>query len=87
MIPNLTEIIIIIATTPTLTLLMFLPALIELKKPKDHGPRIIPMEKSELTTLITRLIPITNIEGDQQFNSALIQTTGKIVAFLPSLEV
>jgi hypothetical protein len=87
MIPNLTAIIIIIATTPALILLMFLPAFIELKKPKDHGPRTIAMEKSEMNSLIARLLPIANIEDEQNFDSSLIQGIAKIVDFLPSLEV
>lgn len=86
MIPNLTEIIIILATTPLLILLMFSPALIELKKPKDSGPRIIPMENPEMM-LITSFIPFSNMEDEQTFDSSLIQTLSKIVAFLPSLEV
>ena len=87
MIPNLTEIIIIIAATPTLILLMFLPAFIELKKPKDKGPRIITLEKTETNNDITHFISITNIEDNQKFDSSLIQTMAKIVDFLPSLEV
>ena len=87
MIPNLTEIIIIIAATPTLILLMFLPAFIELKKPKDNGPRIITLEKTEANKDITHFISIANIEDDQKFDSSLIQTMVKIVDFLPSLEV
>ena len=87
MIPNLTEIIIIIAATPTLILLMFLPAFIELKKPKDKGPRIITLEKTETNNDITHFIYITNIEDNQKFDSSLIQTMAKIVDFLPSLEV
>lgn len=87
MIPNLTAIILIIAATPALILMMFLPAFIELKKPKDHGPRMISMEKSEVNALITRFISIANIEDEQNFDSSLIQTIAKIVDVLPSLEV
>jgi hypothetical protein len=49
MMPNLTETIIILAATPLLMLITFLPALIELKKPRDSGPRMIPMENSEIS--------------------------------------
>ncbi len=86
MIPNVTEIIIILATTPLLILIMFSPALIELKKPKDSGPRIIPMENPEMM-LVTSFIPFSNIEDEQTFDNSLIQKMSKIVAFLPSLEV
>jgi hypothetical protein len=87
MIPNLAEIIIIIAATPALILLMFLPAFVELKKPKDCGPRMIPMENSAINLLITRFIPFANIEDEQNFDSSLIQKMAKIVEVLPSLEV
>jgi hypothetical protein len=86
MIPNLTEIIIILAATPALILIMFLPAFIELKKPKDGGPRLIKMENSGMI-FATRFIPIANMEDEQKFDSSLIQTMAKIVDFLPSLEV
>jgi len=85
MIPNLTAIIVILVTTPALILIMFLPALIELKKPRDSGPRIITAES--LDALITRFIPIANIEDEQKFDNSLIQAIAKIVEVLPSLEV
>ena len=87
MIPNLNEIIIIITTTPVLILLMFLPAFIELKKPKDKGPRIITLEKTDANNSITPFIYIINIENHQKFDNSLIQTMSKIIDFLPSLEV
>ena len=86
MIPNLTAIIIIIITTPVLILIMFLPAFIELKKPKDRGPRSITAEIPEMNLHITRFISIANIEDEQIFDSSLIQTMTKIIAVLPSLE-
>jgi hypothetical protein len=87
MIPNLAEIILIIAATPALILLMFLPAFVELKKPKDCGPRMIPMENSAINIFMTRFVSIENIEDEQKFDGLLIQTMAKIVDFLPSLEV
>lgn len=86
MIPNLTEIIIIFTAIPMLILIMFLPALIELKMPKDSGPRIIPSENSEMIR-IKYCIPFANMEDEQNFDTSLIETMSKIVAFLPSLEV
>jgi hypothetical protein len=67
-------------------LLMFLPAVIELKKPKDAGPRLINdnIAKIRISTL---KIPITNIEEEQKFDS---QSTINIASFLyliPNLEV
>ena len=87
MIPNLAEIIVIIAATPALILLMFLPAFVELKKPKDCGPRMIPMENSAINIFMTRFVSIANIEDEQKFDGSLIQKMAKIVDVLPSLEV
>ena len=87
MIPNLTAIIIITITTIALILIMFLPAFIELKRPKDGGPRMITTEIPEINMLTTRFILIANIEDEQKFDSSLIQTMAKIIEVLPSLEV
>jgi hypothetical protein len=88
MIPNLTSIIIIlILGTPILILIMLLPPLLELKKPKDGGPRLITDNISEVQIQIMRMIPIASIEDGQKFDSALIQPLAKIIEILPSLEV
>ena len=88
MIPNLILIIIIlVGVAPTLILIMFLPALFELKKPKDAGPRAIVDSIPEVKMLAMHIIPIANIEKDQKFDVPLIQTIAKIIEFLPRLEV
>ena len=88
MIPNLTLIIIIlIGVTPALVLIMFLPALFELKKPRDAGPRAIVDSIPEVKMLAMHVIPIANIEKEQKFDVSLIQTIAKIIGSLPSLEV
>jgi hypothetical protein len=88
MIPNLTSIIaILILGIPILILIMLLPALLELKKPKDGGPRLILDNISEVQIQIMRMIPIASIEDEQKFDSALIQLLAKIIEVLPSLEV
>jgi len=88
MIPNLTSIIaILFLGIPILVLIMLLPALLELKKPKDGGPRLILDNISEVQIQIMRMIPIASIEDEQKFESALIQTLAKIIEVLPSLEV
>jgi len=66
---------------------MLLPALLELKKPKDGGPRMIMENVSEVQTQIAHMIPIANIENEQRFDSALIRPLAKIIAVLPNLEV
>jgi len=87
MIPNLTAILTMTIATLTLILMMFLPAFIELKRPKDGGPRMITSEISEINMLTTRFIRIANIEDEQKFDSSLIQTIAKSIESLPSLEI
>lgn len=86
MIPGSYTLVTLIAITTITFLLMFLPAIIELKKPKDEGPRRINdnIAKIRISTL---KIPITNIEEEQKFDS---QSTINIAIFLflfPNLEV
>ena len=71
----------LIATTAIIIILFFLPALIELKKPKDAGPRLINdnIPKIRISTL---KLPITDIEEEQKFT---YQSTIKIVGSLYSL--
>jgi hypothetical protein len=88
MIPNLTSITAILALgIPILILIMLLPAILELKKPKDEGPRMIMDNISEVQIQIMRMTPITNIENEQRFDSAITQPLAKIIAVLPNLEV
>ena len=75
----------LIATTAIIIVLFFLPALIELKKPKDAGPRLINdnIPKIRIGTL---KVPITDIEEEQKFT---YQSTIKIadsLYTLPNLE-
>ena len=88
MIPNLTSIItILIVATPILILITFLPAFLELKKPKDGGPRMIMRSIPEVKTRTVHVIHIANIEKEQKFDVSLIQTMAKILEVLPTLEV
>jgi hypothetical protein len=88
MIPNLTSIIAILTLgIPVLILIMLLPAILELKKPKDEGPRLIMDNISEVQIQIMRRTHIANIENEQRFDSAIIQPLVKIIAVLPNLEV
>jgi hypothetical protein len=87
MIPNLTAVIIIFSAISTLTLITFLPAFIELKKPKDGGPRRIIAGVSEVNLRVAHVLPIVNIEDEQKFDSSLVQTMAKAISFLPSLEI
>lgn len=88
MIPNLTPIVVIlIVATPVLILIMFLPAFLELKKPKDGGPRMIMRSIPEVKTRTVHPIHIANIEKEQKFDISLIQKIAKIIEVLPNLEV
>lgn len=88
MIPNLTSIItVLIVATPILILITFLHALLELKKPKDSGPRMIMRSIPEVKTRTGHAIHIANIEKEQKFDISLIQTMAKIIEVLPNLEV
>jgi hypothetical protein len=88
MIPNLTSIItILIVATPVLILILFLPAIIELKRPKDRGPRMIMAEIPAVTLSSIHAIAITNMEYEQKFDSSLTQPMAKIIAVLPNLEI
>jgi hypothetical protein len=87
MIPNLTLIIIILAVgTPILILIMLLPALLELKKPKDAGPRLIMDNISEVQFQM-RAVFIASMEEEQKFDRALIRMLAKIIEVLPSMEI
>ena len=88
MIPNPTSIItILILGTPILILIMFLPAILELRKPKDGGPRMIMGGIPGALSQVTTAFPIMNIEEEQMIGSSLLRPLAKIIEVLPSLEV
>ena len=63
MIQNLTSIIaLLVVTTPILILVMFLPALLELKRPKDCGPRMIMENVPKVNMHLLHAIPFVSIE-------------------------
>jgi hypothetical protein len=90
MIPNLTAIILLIVATPLLVLAVFLPTIIELKKPRDRGPRVIMAEFPELQSRTLWIFPklhMISVEEEQKFDRSLIQSIAKVIDSLPSLEV
>jgi hypothetical protein len=88
MIPNLTQtILIVVLGTPILFLIMSLPALLELKNPKDSGPRMIMDKVPEFHVQPRLFVVIANIEGEVKFESSLIPRLSKVIEVLPSLEV
>jgi hypothetical protein len=66
---------------------MFLPAILELRKPKDGGPRMIMGGIPEAPFPVMAVFSIVNIEEEQRFDSSLLRPLAKIIEVLPSLEV
>jgi hypothetical protein len=88
MVPNLNSVIaILVLGTPILILIVFLPALVELKKPKDCGPRMIMDHFPNGGLAAAPISHLTNIEEDQKFTQSLFRQLTKILEFLPNLEV
>jgi len=88
MISNIDQTIIILAfCTPILVLIMFLPSLLELKKPKDSGPRLIMENIPEFLVHQSITIELADIEDGQKLESYHISGLRKIIQVLPSLEV
>ena len=85
MIQSLNLLITALIAIATVTLLMFLPAIIELKKPKDAGPRII-TENFTKIGISTLKIPIINIEDDWKLDIQLTMKIASFLCFIPNLE-
>jgi len=86
MIPNLATLIVTLVSAVGLSVsLLFLPALIELRKPKDAGPRSIcdSFLQMRLRTLKTDLF---NLEDDWKFESQPIDKLENSLFFIPNLE-
>lgn len=67
--------------------IMLLPALLELKKPKDAGPRMMLNDVPVLQQLqIVQKIPITNMEEDLGFDQVAVKNIANVIAMLPNLE-
>ena len=88
MITDLTSITAILTLgIPVLILIMLLPAILELKKPKDGGPRLITDNISEVQIQMMRMSPVANIENEQRFDKSITVPLAKIIEVLPNLEV
>jgi hypothetical protein len=88
MIPDLNSVItILLLGTPALILIVFLPAIIELKKPKDCGPRMITDQVPNGGLTTAAMFHLVNIDEDQKFTRSLFKRLAKIIEFLPNLEV
>jgi hypothetical protein len=88
MILNLTSIITVLALgTPFLILIMLLPAILELRQPKDGGPRMIMDGIPNVPFQVSTVFSIVNMEEEQKFDVSLLKSLGKVIGVLPSLEV
>jgi hypothetical protein len=76
----------LIATTTIVIVLFFLPALIELKKPKDAGPRLIKDVTTKIRISSLKVI-ITDIEEEQKFIYQKTTKTASCLYTLLDLEV
>jgi hypothetical protein len=76
----------LIVAAAMIIIFLFLPALIELKRPKDAGPRRIndALIKVRLSSLKT---PLIDIEEGQKFTGQLTTKTAACLYAIPSLEV
>jgi len=65
---------------------MFLPALLELKKHKDAGPRLIMNDAPIMQTKMRETVLIVNVEEEHGFDQVLAKKMADVMAVLPNLE-
>lgn len=70
----------------TFLFIMLLPSLIELKKPKDAGPKLIADYTFDIRSK-TRDILMIDTEEEQGFDQTFIKKVVDIISFLPNIEV
>ena len=88
MIPNLiSTILLLIVGTPILVIIMFLPALLELRKPRDAGPRIIMEDVQGRLVGLLGVAVIGNIEEEHGFDCSLLPRLLNAIEVLPCLEI
>lgn len=63
--------------------ILLLPAFLELKKPKDNGPRIMP----DFAPKNTEVNLLTNIDDEQKYDVILVHKIASIMTVLPDMEV
>ena len=64
---------------------MLLPSLIELKKPKDAGPKMIVEHTFDIQSR-TQDILMIDMEEEQGFDQIFIKKVVDIISFLPNIE-
>jgi len=84
--PTPTTFIILILGVLSFIFVMLLPALLELKKPKDAGPSLLMYDVPVLQPQMRESILIVNVEEDHRFDQTLVKKIADIIAVLPNLE-
>ena len=83
--PTPTTFFVLLVGVSTFILIMLLPSLIELKRPKDAGPRMIMDYAFFALPEVGETIEV-GIE-EQKFDLTLVQKLASIIAVLPNIEV
>lgn len=83
--PNPTTFFALIVGILAFIFIMLLPALVETKKPKDAGPRII-VENFSLIPEVKGKPLLPNIEDEHKFDQTIIQKVAETLRFLHNLE-
>ncbi|MCL6578719.1 MAG: hypothetical protein K6T73_04950 [Candidatus Bathyarchaeota archaeon] len=83
-----TTLILLFSGVITFIIIMLLPALFELKKPKDGGPRIIMDDVIIVQYLPKRkILPLQSIEEEKlALDQTIVRKITDIIAVLPNLE-
>ena len=70
----------------TFIFIMFLPALLELKKHKDAGPRLIMNDAPVMQPKMRETVLIVNVEEEHGFDQMLGRKMADVMAVLPNIE-
>jgi len=86
--PNPTMVITLLFGVSVLVFIMLLPALLELKRPRDSGPRTIMDDAPIIQHLKTRrMIPLESIEEEKfRLDQTILKKIADVIAVLPTLE-
>ena len=87
MIPNLISTILLIVLGPMLIIVVFLPALLELRRPRDRGPRIIMEDLYAGLVGPLSVANMVNIEEEHRFDRSLLPRLLNAIEVLPCLEI
>jgi hypothetical protein len=86
--PTPTTVVTLLFGVSVCIFIMLLPALLELKKPKDAGPRII-MDDVTINqhSQMREMIPLASIEEEKfRLDQTLVKKIAEVIAFLPNLD-